>query len=239
MLLLCITGLPLIFHHEIDDLLHSEVKPAEVPPGTPNADLDRLLANALANSSVEGAAFPDLGSRRSQRDVRQRRRVHHFRPHEQSLRPDGFAYRRLSRFARRHRPLHLHHAQAARRHVRRLAGQAVPWIDGDPVLCRHHIRHRGLCAVDAEAGFRHLPRPPPAHRALARHPQSGGHPAGHVDARGRLYRRDQHLGRSRSEDVAVRPAGRDDGAIPRSPAAHQADLGSGCRGRCRATPCRE
>ena len=51
MLLLCITGLPLIFHEEIDDLLHSQVKPADVPPGTPNADLDRLLANALANSS--------------------------------------------------------------------------------------------------------------------------------------------------------------------------------------------
>ena len=48
MLMLCITGLPLIFHHEIDDLLHSEVKPADVPPGTPKADLDRLLANALA-----------------------------------------------------------------------------------------------------------------------------------------------------------------------------------------------
>ena len=46
MLLLCITGLPLIFHHEIDDLLHTEVKPADVPPGTPRADLDKLLANA-------------------------------------------------------------------------------------------------------------------------------------------------------------------------------------------------
>ena len=50
MLLLCITGLPLIFHHEIDELLHSEVKPAEVAPGTPFADLDKLLANALANA---------------------------------------------------------------------------------------------------------------------------------------------------------------------------------------------
>jgi uncharacterized iron-regulated membrane protein len=50
MLLLCITGLPLIFHHEIDELLHSEVKPAEVPPGTPFADLDRMLANALAKA---------------------------------------------------------------------------------------------------------------------------------------------------------------------------------------------
>jgi uncharacterized iron-regulated membrane protein len=50
MLLLCITGLPLIFHDEIDDLLHTEVKAVDVPPGTPPADLDRVLANALANA---------------------------------------------------------------------------------------------------------------------------------------------------------------------------------------------
>lgn len=50
MLLLCITGLPLIFHDEIDDLLHSQVKPADVPTGTQAVDLDRLLANALANT---------------------------------------------------------------------------------------------------------------------------------------------------------------------------------------------
>lgn len=48
MLLLCITGLPLIFHEEIDDILHSQVKAADVPSGTPLANLDRLLANALA-----------------------------------------------------------------------------------------------------------------------------------------------------------------------------------------------
>jgi len=48
MLLLCITGLPLIFHEEIDDVLHGQVKPAEVPAGTPTADLDKLLANAMA-----------------------------------------------------------------------------------------------------------------------------------------------------------------------------------------------
>ena len=34
LLLLCITGLPLIFHHEIDDLLHAQVEPADVPAGT-------------------------------------------------------------------------------------------------------------------------------------------------------------------------------------------------------------
>jgi uncharacterized iron-regulated membrane protein len=47
MLMLCITGLPLIFHDEIDDLLHSQVKASDVPEGTPPANLDRLLGNAL------------------------------------------------------------------------------------------------------------------------------------------------------------------------------------------------
>ena len=56
MLMLCITGLPLIFHHEIDDLLHVEVKPAEVASGTPHADVDKLLANALASEPGKGQA---------------------------------------------------------------------------------------------------------------------------------------------------------------------------------------
>ncbi|VIO68898.1 hypothetical protein CI1B_24320 [Bradyrhizobium ivorense] len=50
MLLLCITGLPLIFHEQIDDLLHEQVKAAEVPAGTPLANLDHMLANALAQA---------------------------------------------------------------------------------------------------------------------------------------------------------------------------------------------
>jgi uncharacterized iron-regulated membrane protein len=57
MLMLCITGLPLIFHEEIDDLLHSQVKATEVPPGTPYADLDRLLANALAKETEQVPHF--------------------------------------------------------------------------------------------------------------------------------------------------------------------------------------
>ncbi len=48
MLMLCITGLPLIFHHEIDHLLHEEVDPSVVPPGTPKANLDQAVANAMA-----------------------------------------------------------------------------------------------------------------------------------------------------------------------------------------------
>jgi len=57
MLLLCVTGLPLIFHHEIDDLLHEEVKAAVVPEGTPAAHLDRVVAAGLAAAPGQVAHF--------------------------------------------------------------------------------------------------------------------------------------------------------------------------------------
>ena len=43
MLLLCVTGLPLIFHHEIGHLLGTEVEAPALPAGTPRASLDRVL----------------------------------------------------------------------------------------------------------------------------------------------------------------------------------------------------
>lgn len=48
MLLLCLTGLPLIFHHEIGHLLGTDVETPEMAPGTPHASLDRVLAVARA-----------------------------------------------------------------------------------------------------------------------------------------------------------------------------------------------
>jgi uncharacterized iron-regulated membrane protein len=53
LLLLCLTGLPLIFHHEIDDLLGDAAVPAAVAPGTPDADLDRVVAAGLAATPGE------------------------------------------------------------------------------------------------------------------------------------------------------------------------------------------
>jgi uncharacterized iron-regulated membrane protein len=46
MLLLCLTGLPLIFHHEIGHLLGTEVEAPEMAAGTPRANLDRVLEAA-------------------------------------------------------------------------------------------------------------------------------------------------------------------------------------------------
>ncbi|WP_114968825.1 PepSY-associated TM helix domain-containing protein [Rhodoferax ferrireducens] len=48
MLLLCITGLPLIFHHEIGHLLGTEVEAPAMPADTPRASLDRVMAVAQA-----------------------------------------------------------------------------------------------------------------------------------------------------------------------------------------------
>lgn len=48
MLLLCITGLPLIFHHDIDHWLGNAIEAPAMPGDTPKADLDRVLAAGLA-----------------------------------------------------------------------------------------------------------------------------------------------------------------------------------------------
>ncbi|MBX3586999.1 MAG: PepSY domain-containing protein [Ramlibacter sp.] len=52
MLLLCLTGLPLIFHHEIGHLLGTEVEAPPVAANTPHASLDRVL-------DVARARYPD------------------------------------------------------------------------------------------------------------------------------------------------------------------------------------
>jgi uncharacterized iron-regulated membrane protein len=48
MLLLCLTGLPLIFSHEISHCLGTEVEAPELPAGTPVASMDNVLASAKA-----------------------------------------------------------------------------------------------------------------------------------------------------------------------------------------------
>jgi len=48
MLLLCLTGLPLIFHHELGHLLGTEVEAPPMPAGTPRVSLDHVLEVARA-----------------------------------------------------------------------------------------------------------------------------------------------------------------------------------------------
>ncbi|MCC6071034.1 PepSY-associated TM helix domain-containing protein [Massilia sp. GCM10020059] len=48
MLLLCLTGLPLIYHHEIGHLLGNDVEAPAMPAGTPKANLDDVIAAGKA-----------------------------------------------------------------------------------------------------------------------------------------------------------------------------------------------
>ena len=49
LLLLALTGLPLIFHHEIDHLLGNEPELAQLPADTPQLNLEQLVAKAQAH----------------------------------------------------------------------------------------------------------------------------------------------------------------------------------------------
>lgn len=50
MLLLCLTGLPLIFHHEIGHLLGTEVEASKMPTNTPKASMDKVIASGQARA---------------------------------------------------------------------------------------------------------------------------------------------------------------------------------------------
>jgi len=57
MLLLCITGLPLIFHHEIGHLLGTEVEARAMPADAPRVSLDQVMAVAKARYPTKGGMF--------------------------------------------------------------------------------------------------------------------------------------------------------------------------------------
>jgi uncharacterized iron-regulated membrane protein len=55
LLMLCVTGLPLVFHEEIDGLLKPRARPAVMAPDTPKASLDAVVAVA---KRVRPGEFP-------------------------------------------------------------------------------------------------------------------------------------------------------------------------------------
>lgn len=57
MLLLCVTGLPLIFNHELNHALYHEVEPAQLPADTPPANLDTIVQNGLARDPGHAVQF--------------------------------------------------------------------------------------------------------------------------------------------------------------------------------------
>ena len=62
LLLLCITGLPLIFNHELNHALYDEVEPAQLSADTPPANLDTIVENGLARSPGRCRPVHVLGS---------------------------------------------------------------------------------------------------------------------------------------------------------------------------------
>ena len=57
MLLLCLTGLPLIFHHQICQLLGTEVEAPAMAAGTPRVSLDRVMQVATARHPGKQGMF--------------------------------------------------------------------------------------------------------------------------------------------------------------------------------------
>ncbi len=57
LLLLALTGLPLVFHHEIDHLLGNEPELAQMPADTPQLDLDQLVTKAQAHRPGEAMQY--------------------------------------------------------------------------------------------------------------------------------------------------------------------------------------
>jgi len=57
LLMLCITGLPLIFYHEIDHALGYSVEPPEVPDSAARASLDEIVADAAARRPGDALQF--------------------------------------------------------------------------------------------------------------------------------------------------------------------------------------
>ncbi len=55
--LLCVTGLPLIFNHELNHALYDEVEPAALPADTAPANLDRIVENGLARNPGHAVQF--------------------------------------------------------------------------------------------------------------------------------------------------------------------------------------
>lgn len=57
MLMLCVTGLPLIFHHELNHALGYESDPPEMPAGTPFVSLDRIMETGKAQRPGDVVQF--------------------------------------------------------------------------------------------------------------------------------------------------------------------------------------
>ena len=72
LLLLCLTGLPLIFHHEIDELLGYAPEPQAAAAGARKSTVDRIAEVALASDPGKVLQYIAWDRERARR----RRRLH-------------------------------------------------------------------------------------------------------------------------------------------------------------------
>jgi uncharacterized iron-regulated membrane protein len=66
LLMLCITGLPLVFYHEIEHALGNSVEPKMLPEGTPDTSLNKVMDSAKAFTSdghVQFVSWDEGGAR--------------------------------------------------------------------------------------------------------------------------------------------------------------------------------
>ena len=224
MLMLCITGLPLIFHEEIDELLHEEVAAGRrCRPARRRPTSTACSQTAMAQVSGRGAAFPRSGTAtiRTCCSSASARRSSPIRSTTVlcawTRTPATFLD--APDFTRRftYIMLKLHTDMFAG-----LPGKLFLGLMGI-LFCVAIVSGVVVYAPSMrKLAVRRLPRRAAARRALARPAQPGRHPAGGVDVGRRLHRRDQHLGRPGDQDLAVRPARGDDRAVSRRAAADQA-----------------
>jgi uncharacterized iron-regulated membrane protein len=173
MLLLCLTGLPLIFHHEIGHLTGVEVEAPKMPKGTPHLSLDRVLEVARARhpDCVVQFSSPDDESpdiwfvtltptpaptddfRSVAVDARTGQVL------AQPRFDQGFMWVMLK--------LHVDLFAG-------LAGQAVPWPHGPAATGRDRLRCGAVRAVHAQTRFRRSPARPLQPRQVAGSAQPPG-----------------------------------------------------------------
>ena len=198
LLLLCLTGLPLIFHHEIDELLGYAPQPeahASAARATPQvvadaalaADPGRVLQYVSWDKDEPGLVMAFTNSAPTGRPTT-RPCVRSTRSRPRLLGPVGVG------------PMLI----VLKLHTDMFAGQArkaVPRRDGAAVRGRHRLRRGAVLAVHPPPALCHHPRQCRAPRPLARLAQSDRRGDGGLGAGGGLDRRRQHLGRADAQPV--------------------------------------
>ena len=235
LLLLCLTGLPLIFHEEIEHLT-SDIEAPQLSPEPPADESGSRRGGGAQAASGRGHPLHVLGSgRASERDARLDGAVDRCSAGRCALRRDRHANGAGSRRAERPR-LHVRHAQAARRSFRRIAGDALPRLHGLPLRRIDRVRRRALQAVHAPARVRHRAQGAAA-REMARRAQPARHRDRRVGAHGRRHGRDQYAEHRDPRHLAIRSDGRDDRALQRCAAAHATTVRCRPRSTRRRRPC--